>query len=68
MFSLIFSEPLDLDWVDDGTRYFSKDEDRKRFHDKVVAELEKRNLPYVLISGKGSARLHCAEQALKNLK
>lgn len=47
---------IDINWVDDGTRYFSNSEDRKRFHDKVVQELENRNLPYALITGQGNER------------
>lgn len=48
---------IDINWEDDGTRYYPKLEDRKRFHEKVVKELSDRNLNWALVTGKGNVRL-----------
>lgn len=48
---------IDLPWVDDGTRYFSDDADRKVFHEKVLKELKDRHLPFRIAKGQGSSRL-----------
>ena len=56
----------EMDWVDDGMR-FGKD-DRWRFFSKVINELEDRNFPYTVISGKNfSLREEQARKAIRNL-
>lgn len=55
---------VDIPWVDDGTRYFNNDEDRKRFFETCKAELEARGVPYVVISGDRDARLWKAVSAI----
>ena len=42
---------IDLPWVDDGSRYFPDGADRRRFFEACRAELERRGLAYVLVSG-----------------
>ncbi len=61
----LFLQP-DIDWVDDGTRYFSKSSDQKKFQALCVKVLEQVGARYVLISGNGSERLKAAELAIKN--
>lgn len=55
---------IDLPWVEDGTRLFGSTAARQRFFDLSRAELERRVLPYVLISGRGPDRLAAALDAL----
>ena len=55
---------LDLPWVDDGTRFFGTLAERQRFFDLSVAELERRHLPYAMVSGTGEARLESALGAI----
>jgi NadR type nicotinamide-nucleotide adenylyltransferase len=47
---------IDLPWEDDGTRMFGGTEDRQRFFDLSRRELERRGVPWRLISGEGDAR------------
>lgn len=47
---------IDLPWQDDGTRMFGRVEDRRRFFDLSKRELERRGVPWRLISGQGDAR------------
>lgn len=47
---------IDLPWEDDGTRFFGSPERRQRFFDLSRAELDRRGVPWVLVSGRGDAR------------
>ena len=47
---------IDLPWEDDGTRMFGRAADRQRFFDLSRRELERRGVPWRLISGEGDAR------------
>lgn len=51
---------IDIPWVDDGTRYFKNDEDRKRFFDICENELIRRGINYVKVSGSHEERLATA--------
>jgi NadR type nicotinamide-nucleotide adenylyltransferase len=42
---------IDMPWVDDGTRFFGDPERRKKFFDCSRDQLERRGLPYAVISG-----------------
>ncbi len=42
---------IDLPWVDDGSRYFPDEADRKRFFEACREELEQRGLPFALVRG-----------------
>ena len=55
---------IDIPWADDGTRYFPGEASRKRFYGICRKELEKRELPFVEIKGKGDARLQAAIAAV----
>ncbi len=57
---------IDIPWKFDGTRYtqLSADETRRRFFDLCRAELERRQLPYVFVSGGHEARLRTAVDAI----
>jgi HTH-type transcriptional repressor of NAD biosynthesis genes len=55
---------LDLPWIDDGTRFFGTSEARQRFFDLSKAELERRGVPWALVSGTGEARLESALAAI----
>lgn len=48
---------IDMPWVDDGTRFFGEPHQRQRFFDLSRAELERRALPYRVISGAPDERL-----------
>ena len=55
---------IDIPWADDGTRYFPGDAARQRFYRICREELEKRKLPYAIISGDHEARLKGAVDAI----
>jgi NadR type nicotinamide-nucleotide adenylyltransferase len=57
---------LDVPWVDDGTRFFGEPEVRQKFFDLSKAELERRRVPWALISGQGDARLENAIAAIED--
>lgn len=58
---------IDLPWEDDGTRFFGSDERRRRFFDLSRAELDRRGVPWVLVSGSGDARWLSALDAIARL-
>lgn len=58
---------VDIPWVDDGTRYFKNDEDRRRFFETCEAELKRRGVPYVVIRGDHHKRFRMAEMAVEAL-
>lgn len=47
---------IDLPWEDDGTRFFGTPERRRKFFDLSRAELDRRGVPWVRVSGSGDAR------------
>ncbi len=47
---------IDLPWVADGTRMFGTADARQRFFDLSKAELERRGVPWALVSGDSEAR------------
>lgn len=55
---------IDIPWVDDGTRMFGTAEKRRRFFDLSRAELDRRGVPWALISGQGEARFEAALAAI----
>lgn len=55
---------VDIPWVDDGTRYFPAEEDRKRFLEACRAELVARKVPFVVVSGTVEQRLEVAVEAI----
>ena len=55
---------IDIPWADDGTRYFPGDSARQRFYRICREELEKRKLPFEIISGDRDARLKAAVDAV----
>jgi HTH-type transcriptional regulator, transcriptional repressor of NAD biosynthesis genes len=55
---------IDIPWADDGTRYFPSDSARQRFYRICREELEKRGLPFEIISGDRDARLKAAVDAV----
>jgi len=58
---------LDLPWIDDGTRFFGSAELRRKFFDLSRAELDRRDVPWALVSGQGEARLENAIAAIPPL-
>lgn len=56
---------IDLPWEADGTRMFGTDEARRRFFDRCRAELERRGVPYALVSGRGEQRYMNAVRAIE---
>jgi NadR type nicotinamide-nucleotide adenylyltransferase len=55
---------IDLPWVDDGTRFFGDPARRRRFFDLARDQLERRGLPYALVSGPAEERLDRALEAI----
>lgn len=55
---------IDLPWRDDGTRLFGGAEKRRRFQDLARAELERRGVKWVAVSGTGEARFEAALEAI----
>lgn len=58
---------IDLPWEDDGTRFFGTDERRRRFFDLSRAELDRRGVPWAMVSGSGSQRFLSALDAITAL-
>lgn len=55
---------VDLPWVDDGTRYFKNDDERRHFYEVCEKELINRGVKYARVSGHGDARLKTAIDAI----
>lgn len=55
---------IDLPWIADGTRMFGTPELRQKFFDLSRAELERRGVPWALVSGQGEARFENAMRAI----
>lgn len=55
---------IDLPFVDDGLRVYAKADERRRFFDLCKAELDRRGVPYAVISGDGDARFQAALDAI----
>ena len=55
---------IDLPWVPDGTRMFGTDELRARFFEMSRAELERRDLPWAMIGGRGEDRFANSMKAI----
>lgn len=58
---------VDIPWVNDGTRYFDNDADRRRFFETCEAELVKRKVRYVKVSGDITQRVDTASKAINLL-
>ncbi len=56
---------IDLPWRDDGTRLFGAEDERRRFHDIAVAELERRGVRWAVVRGEGEARFQSALAAIE---
>ncbi len=56
---------VDIPWVNDGTRYFENDADRRRFFETCENELKARGVPYVVVSGDREQRLATAIEAIE---
>ena len=59
---------IDLPWEADGTRMFGTAEARRRFFDLSRAELDRRGLPYALITGEGERRYWNALEAIRRAR
>ena len=55
----------DLPWVADGTRLFGTVTERARFRAAAMAELTRRDLPFVVVRGQGEARYDAARAAIE---
>lgn len=64
-YDLYLITDVDVPWVKDPLRYLP--EDRQNFLDCCIKELEKRDRPYVRISGSWEQRLDTAIKAVENL-
>ncbi len=56
---------IDLPWIDDGLRLYPDHADQARFFALCRAELERRGVPWVLISGDGDTRFRDAVAAIE---
>jgi NadR type nicotinamide-nucleotide adenylyltransferase len=56
---------IDMPWVDDGTRFFGEPERRRKFFDCSRDQLERRGLPYAIISGAPQERFDRSIAAIK---
>lgn len=54
----------DLPFVDDGLRLYGGADERRRFFELCRAELERRGVPWALVSGQGDTRLEHALAAI----
>ena len=58
---------IDLPWVADGLRLYAAPAEQRRFFDICRNELERRNLNYALINGRGMERFHLAVSTISTL-
>lgn len=58
---------IDIPWEDDGTRYFPKDEDRRKFFNICKKELDDRKAKYIVVSGNRQQRLSQSVEAINLL-
>jgi HTH-type transcriptional repressor of NAD biosynthesis genes len=58
---------VDVPWVDDGTRYFPVDDERRKFYEKCKQELIDRKANFVEINGSWDERLVLATKAVDKL-
>jgi len=58
---------IDVPWVDDGTRYFPDAQKRVTFMNACRAELNRRRLPFVTLSGDWESRFSTAIEAVQSL-
>lgn len=56
---------IDLPFVDDGLRVYTKPEERRHFFELCKTELDRRGVEYVLIRGEGEARFETALAAIR---
>ncbi|WP_162875650.1 AAA family ATPase [Sphingomonas crusticola] len=59
---------IDMPWIDDGTRFFGDLHERRHFFDLSRAELERRGLPYQVISGSPEERFAQALAAISQAR
>lgn len=64
-FDLYILLTTDVPWVDDGTRDFP--EDRMKHYNKIVRELQKRKIDYVLIGGNYEERFEKSKAEINKL-
>ncbi len=57
---------IDIPWTDDGTRYFADPAQRRRFSALCEAELIRRGLSYIKISGNAQERFERACAAIRD--
>lgn len=57
---------IDLPWIEDGTRMFGTPDARRQFFDLSKAELERRGVPWRLVSGEGTRRFLNALAAIED--
>lgn len=55
---------IDFPWIDDGTRYFPDQAQRRRFFELCRQELERRGCTFVRVSGSVTERLRQATKAI----
>jgi NadR type nicotinamide-nucleotide adenylyltransferase len=58
---------IDLPWVEDGTRMFGSERDRRRFFDLSRAILDERGVRWALVDGAGEVRYLNALRAIERL-
>jgi HTH-type transcriptional regulator, transcriptional repressor of NAD biosynthesis genes len=63
-YDLFLLMDIDVEWVDDGTRDFPHR--RTQHFERLKLELERRGLPFVIISGNYDQRFFRAVEAVKN--
>ncbi len=56
---------IDMPWIDDGTRFFGGDRERRRFFDCARDQLERRGIAYALIGGPPEERFDRALDAIR---
>ena len=59
--------PPDLPWTDDGTRFFSDERERRRFHEICRATIEHAGVRAVFLTGSPSDRVERAVAAIEDL-
>ncbi len=59
---------IDLPWVADGTRMFGTPDLRRRFFELSRAELDRRGVPWAMVSGRGEARYANALEAIERAR
>ena len=66
-FDLYLLMDVDVPWINDGTRDFPNENDRKKHFNMIKSELDRLNKKYVIITGDYDQRFELSKKEVENL-